>query len=62
MNALRDMRKAMGLTQYKLAELAGTYQTRIWQWEHGYYEPKKSQKKALALALKLTVKDIFPDE
>ena len=62
MNRLREARKAMGLTQYGLAKLAGTYQTRIWQWEHGHYTPRKPQKEALALALNTAVTDIFPDE
>ncbi|MFH0763477.1 MAG: helix-turn-helix transcriptional regulator [Candidatus Omnitrophota bacterium] len=62
MNRLREVRKTRGLTQYNLAKLAGTYQTRVWQWEHSHYIPRKSQKEALAIALKTTLTDIFPDE
>ena len=62
MNRLREIRLLRGLTQYQLAKLVGTSQARIWQWEHGYYTPKEEMKYALAKALDVTVKELFPLE
>ena len=62
MNRLKEIRRLKGMTQYELVMAIRLYQTRIFQWERGYYIPRKSEKEALAEALKVSVKDIFPNE
>ena len=61
MNRLKELRCLKGLTQYKLAELTGTYQTKIWLIENEYYAPKEHEKQTLAKILNVDVNDIFPD-
>jgi transcriptional regulator with XRE-family HTH domain len=61
MNRLRKIRKLKGFTQYELGKAIGKYQSRIWQWENGFYVPKEHEKQALARVLNVDVNDIFPD-
>ena len=61
MNRIKELRLAKGLSQYKLAELSATSQTRIWQWENGYYTPTLLEMDFIARALGATVKEVFPD-
>ena len=59
-NNLKAIRRERGLTQYELAARLGTYQTRIWQLEQGYYPPKTWEKEALAAILKVEELELFP--
>lgn len=62
MNRLKEIRRSKGMTQHELGKAIGLYQTRIFQLEREYYIPRKSEKQTLAKALKVSIKDIFPDD
>ena len=59
---LRTLRKAKGYTQYKLASLAGTSQTVIWQIEYGHMAPSKKMVARLAKALRCRQRDLLLKE
>jgi transcriptional regulator with XRE-family HTH domain len=58
---LAALRKARGLTQPQLAELAGISQPVLWRYERGDNEPGLRYALALAAVLKVKVTDIWPD-
>ncbi|MFQ5861490.1 MAG: helix-turn-helix domain-containing protein [Candidatus Brocadiales bacterium] len=61
LHPLRLERLKKGLTQYALAELSGVAQVKISYAERGYNCLKEHQKEALAKALGLTIKELFPE-
>jgi transcriptional regulator with XRE-family HTH domain len=60
MNRLREIRFFKKVNQYQLALLSGVYQSRISLAENGLIELRKDEQKAIAKALKVSVREIFP--
>ena len=54
-------RKAMGMTQEKLAEKMETSRTNVVKWETGSREPEWKNFVALCVALELTVEDFIEE-
>jgi len=61
MNRLKELRQEKGLTQYELARLIGRYQSKVWLWEKGYYQPNEQEKMEIARVLGVEINKIFPD-
>ena len=59
-NRLREKRVTRRITQLDLRIKTGFSQTMISYWERGLLEPTEDQKKQLASALGLDVKEFFP--
>lgn len=57
---IRRSRQAMGLTQTQLAELVGVRQSSVAKWERGINTPRDHQKVAIASALHIDVRMLFP--
>lgn len=53
-------RRNGGLSQPQLAALVGVNASTISRWEAGLMEPDRTHKAALALALGVSVADLFP--
>ena len=62
MNAIRQRRLALGLSQIKLANRTGLSNGYISDFELGKRQPWPKARKALAKALKVPASEIFPDE
>lgn len=61
-NRIKELRLAKGLTQKELAELAGTGQSRIWQYEKGDTKVENmtvGQAKKIADALDVKIEDLI---
>lgn len=58
---LRSARLAAALTQEAVARAVGCNLRQVQRWEDGSSEPRGSQIAALALALGVSVADLFPD-
>ena len=56
---IRKYRKAKGLTQNELAEIIGSSQHRIANYERGIREPRLSTIEAIANALDVTVPELL---
>ena len=54
-----DLRKAVGMTQVKLAEILGVSQSTVAQWESGEVMPKTEKLPALAEALGCKIDELF---
>ena len=61
-NRLREIRVIRRVTQFDLRIKTGFSQTMISYWERGLLQPTEEQKKKLACALGLDVKEVFPQE
>jgi len=55
---LKEIRKARGLTQVKLATMCGASQVRISQYECGTREPNLDMLRKLATALNVTIDEL----
>ena len=62
MHKLKEYRFKLHTTQRELAYQCGVSQTTIHVIERGWKIPGNELKHAIAKALKVSVKDIFPDE
>ncbi|MGA2467622.1 MAG: helix-turn-helix transcriptional regulator [Thermodesulfobacteriota bacterium] len=62
MSKLREVRVVRGVTQFDLRMKTGIHPTKISHFEHGYLEPRKDEKLALARALHVKVEEIFPED
>lgn len=51
---LRDLRKALELSQEALAEILNTHQRQIWRWENGKNDPSGEEVAKLATALNVS--------
>lgn len=58
-NRLHTLRTEKGLSQKKLAELSGLSQSSIYQWEKGTRKPKAEQLEKLAVALNISISELF---
>lgn len=61
MKTIREWRNERGLTQLELANKVGVTPGTIYGWEHGKYEPKARQLRALATALEVPMEAIDLD-
>ena len=61
-NRLREIRAVRRATQFDLRIKTGFSQTMISYWERGSLQPTEDQKKKIASALGLNVKEVFPQE
>jgi transcriptional regulator with XRE-family HTH domain len=61
-NRLREVRAARRVTQFDLRIKTGFSQSLISYWERGLLHPTEDQKKKLASALGLSVREVFPQE
>ena len=59
MTELKKRRKALGLTQAKLAEIIGVRQTTLSQYENGDCFPRRDKLEEIANALGCEVKDLL---
>lgn len=59
---IRDLRKAKGFTQEKLAELSGLDNTYIGAIERGQRNPSIESAQSIAKALNMSLKDLFDDK
>lgn len=57
--SLREMRKAVGLTQVELATILDVDPTTIVRWERGYTEPSPSNIRRLAWTLRADESDVL---
>lgn len=57
---LQTRRKALGVTQGQLAEMAGVTQKAISHYELGIREPSEARKLIVAAALGCAVEDLWP--
>ena len=62
LSTLKRSRLLQGKTQLDLMLESGVHQTFISLFENGYRKPSEIQKKNLAKALKLSKKELFPEE
>lgn len=62
MNRLKEVRSERGLSQLKLAFLAGISPWDISRLENGWIRPYPSWRKRLAKALGTSQAELFPDE
>lgn len=62
MNRLRDIRKAKGFSQLKLALMTGIPPSEISRIENGWLKPYPGWRKRLARALGTTEAELFPAE
>jgi transcriptional regulator with XRE-family HTH domain len=60
-NKLREIRVVRRVTQFDLRIKTGFSQSLISYWERGLLTPSEDQKRKLASALGLTVKEVFPE-
>lgn len=60
MNRLRTTRLAQGMSQLRLATLAGCSLNMIYLLEHGHRRPRVDLAQRIARALGTTVEDLFP--
>ena len=58
---LKEARQAAGMTAYRLAELSGTLEARIYQWERRRFRPHDDEARRLAVVLNVTVRKLFPN-
>jgi putative transcriptional regulator len=58
-NTIRQARETAGLTQAQLAERIGAGRVTVNRWEQGSQEPSLRQAVQLALALNLTLDELF---
>lgn len=61
MTALRQQRIRAGLSAFKLAEMAGTTEIRVYHIERARYRPRRVEAEGLARALKKPVAVLFPE-
>lgn len=61
-NRLKVARVLKGITQFDLRIATGFSQTMISYWERGLLQPTADQKRKLASALGLDIKEVFPQE
>ena len=61
-NKLREIRVVRRVTQFDLRIKTGFSQSLISYWERGLLYPREDQKKKLASALGLSVREVFPSE
>ena len=59
MNIIKQLRKAMGITQSQLAEKMGVERSAVAKWEAGVANPSTAKLPALAEALGCSVADLF---
>lgn len=57
---LAERRKALGMTQADLAAAVGVTRGAVAQWEGRFRAPNDEHKLALAVALRTTVRALFP--
>lgn len=60
MSSLRDVRKKLGVTKWKLALLSGLNWKTIHRIENGEHIPYEKTKEKIAKALGVPVEDVFP--
>ncbi len=61
MTALRQQRIRAGLSAFKLAEMAGTTEIRVYHIERSRYRPRRVEAEGFARALKKPIAVLFPD-
>jgi transcriptional regulator with XRE-family HTH domain len=61
-NRLREARVVKRITQFDLRIKTGFSQTMISYWERGLLQPREDQKKKLASALGMNIREVFPQE
>lgn len=61
MTALRQQRIRAGLSAFKLAEMAGTTEIRVYHIERARYRPRRVEAEGFSRALKKPVPVLFPD-
>ena len=59
-NRLRLTRVLRGIGQLELYKKSGVWPSRISGYERGYFELSKDEKRRLAKALKVSVRELFP--
>jgi len=59
---MKKRRLELELSQYEIEKLTGIAQTKISLIERGYREPSSDERKKLAKALRLEVKELFEDK
>jgi transcriptional regulator with XRE-family HTH domain len=59
-NRLRVLRAERRMSQMDTAEQAGLSMSRYWRIENGYVEPTSPERAALASALTVDEREIFP--
>jgi len=57
---IRQVRKALGFTQERLADLVGVKHPTVCRWEKGQIEPRRQHKAAIAKALHVDMNLLFP--
>ena len=62
MKQMKKRRLELELSQYEIEKLTGIAQTKISLIERGYREPSSDERKKLAKALRLEVKELFEDK
>lgn len=61
MTELRQQRIRAGLSAFKLAEMAGTTEIRVYHIERARYRPRRAEAEGFSRALKKPVAVLFPD-
>lgn len=56
---VRKLRRLEGLSMHQLGDKVGVAHTAIHRWESGFSEPRPSNLKKLAKALKVKISDLF---
>lgn len=62
MNQIKKRRLELEFSQYEIEKLTGISQTKLSLIERGYREPSSDERKKLAKALRLEVKELFEDK
>jgi transcriptional regulator with XRE-family HTH domain len=60
MTTLRENRIRAGLSAFRLAEMAGTTEIRVYHIERARYRPRKEEAEGFSRALKRPVPVLFP--
>ena len=61
-NRLREIRAARRITQFDLRIKTGFSQSMLSYWERGLLLPSEDQKRKIASALGLGIREVFPQE
>lgn len=61
-NKMRELREKAGLSQAALAERMNVQQSVVSLWENGGYQPKVGNSLKIAVALGVTMGDLYSEE